>query len=77
VNGRNPPLLEEGADWVTPRCGSIFPEPMFLEPVLVEPMLVEPMLVRSELAGPDGRALLLGGVNGRNPPWFPFCTDDG
>lgn len=55
-----------------PRCGSIV-----LEPMLCEPTLDDPILVRSEVAGADGRLLVLGGVNGRYPPRVPLCVEDG
>jgi len=80
VNGRYPPPLL-GADWGMPRCDctlpeAVFLEPMFSEPMRREPMLEEPIFVRSEFAELDERVLLLGAVNGRDSPRFPFCIDD-
>jgi hypothetical protein len=55
----------------------VFAEPVFAEPMFAEPMFAEPVFVRPEFRGLDERVLLLGGVNGRNPPRFPFCGEDG
>jgi len=73
VNGRNPPRLFDGVDWLIPRWGCMLLEPMFDEPVFEEPILVRP--------DPAVEGRVLGGANGRNPPRLPFgtdvCTDDG
>lgn len=71
VNGRKPSRLPVAGDCAVPRCGSIV-----LEPMLCEPTLDDPILVRSEVAGADGRLLVLGGVNGRYPPRVPLCVED-
>jgi hypothetical protein len=70
VNGRNPPRLFDGADWLIPRWGG-----MLLEPVFDELVLAEPKLVRPDPTVAEERELLFGGVKGRNPPRLPFCAD--
>ena len=67
MNGRNPSRPVDGADWLVPRCG----------PRLERSLLECPTVPCCEFAEPDGRVLLLlGGVNGRNPPRLPPCIGE-
>lgn len=51
---------------MVPRCGAEREKPEFRDPRFSEPRLTGPI----EFVEPAGCVLLLGGVNGRNPPRF-------
>lgn len=75
-------MVEGGLDWL--RDGGVkgrYPPPLPLSPVRLVPAGLEPDQLGLEdllAAGTSERVLpvlVLGGVNGRKPPWFTFPAD--